>query len=247
MPNGTTRYSMSARHGRTRLLGLVLAVSALGFAPTPAWSNGGAEVVHTIDFTGQPNGEARNWLTDQGFQLRMSAEDLSPRFTDRGLVVSTDGAMAGLFAKELRLTDADRVRVTWGVDRYPEGANWEKGTYRVPIAIMVSFGDKEIASGSLFVPNVPYFISLFLSKNAEPGKAYTANYYLKGGRYFCDPCKPPAGETVTTTFDLTETFKRTFDQKEVPPITGFSFQMNTKDTRGGAQAFIERVEFLGPS
>ncbi len=245
MPKATTRYRFREHHGRMGLLALALAVSALGLVPVPAWSNGGAEVVHSIDFTGQPEGEARTWLREQGFELRMSANELSPRFSDRGLVLSTEDAITGLFAKELRLTGADRVRVTWGVDRYPEGANWEKGTYRVPVAIMIAFGKKEIASGSLFVPNVPYFISLFLSKNAEPGKGYTANYYHKGGRYFCAPCSPPAGEAVTTTFDMSETFKRTFDKKQVPPITGFSFQMNTKNTRGGAKAFIERVEFLG--
>ncbi len=246
MLGGSITRTPRRRCGIVRRLGPVLAALALSFAPWPAWSNGGA-AVHTIDFTEPAKGAAGGWLREQGFQLRMSAQDLSPRFTERGLVISTERAITGLFAKELRLTGAERVRVTWGVDRYPEGANWEEGIYRVPIAIMISFGEKEIASGSLFVPNVPYFISLFLSKNAEPGKAYTANYYHKGGRYFCEPCSPPAGEAVTATFDLSETFKRTFDQEEVPPITGFSFQMNTKDTRGGAQAFIERVEFLGPS
>lgn len=214
-------------------------------AASPAWSGGEDEALHTIDFTAPPDGEAMPWLRDH-FELRRSAEDLSAQFTDRGLVLSTEDNIAGLFARELDLSGAERVRVTWGVDRYPEGANWETGTYRVPIAIMISFGDKDIGSGSLFVPNTPYFISLFLSENAEPGKAYTANYYHKGGRYFCDPCNPPAGERVTTTFNLTETFKRTFDKQAVPPITGFSFQMNTEDTTGGARAFIERVEFLRP-
>jgi len=245
MPHSSISQPPRPRHRCARRLAGAATALALVLAPGPVSSNGDAGVVHAIDFTGPPQGDAGAWLRDQGFELRMSADELSPRFTDRGLMLSTDDAITGLFAQELRLTGAERVRATWGVERYPEGANWEQGTYRVPIAIMISFGEQKISSGSLFVPNVPYFISLFLSKNAKPGKAYTANYYHKGGRYFCDPCSPPAGETVTTTFDLTTTFKRTFDQTSVPPITGFSFQMNTKDTRGGARAFIERVEFLG--
>jgi len=49
---------------------------------------------------------------------------------------------------------------------------------------------------------------------------------------------------VTTEFDLAEAFLKEFDQAEVPPITGFSFQMNTEDTRGGARAYLAKVEFL---
>lgn len=202
------------------------------------------DVVHVIDFTGRPTGDAVGWLQDNGYELRMDAKALNPRFSEKGLVLSTDGREAGLFARELKLTEASRIRVTWGVERYPEGADWENGVYRVPIAVMISFGEKEIESGSWFVPDAPYFISLFLSKNAEPGKAYTANYYHEGGRYFCQPCTPPEGETVTTEFDLDNAIRNEFDQSEVPAITGFSFQMNTEDTRGGAKAYIKRVEFL---
>lgn len=243
MSTGSDMPALGEPFAPARLRGRFMAVMAAVLAASPAWSDGDG-VVHTIDFTEPPNGDATSWLREQDFELRRSAEDLSARFTDRGLVLSTGDDITGLFVKELQLTGAERVRVTWGVDRYPEGADWEDGTYRVPVAIMLSFGDKEIASGSLFVPDTPYFLSFFLSKNAEPDKAYTANYYHKGGRYFCDPCSPPPGERVTATFDFAETYKRTFDKEAVPPITGFSFQMNTADTTGGARAFIERVEFL---
>jgi hypothetical protein len=213
-----------------------------------AWADGEAEVVHQLDFTQPSSKDAVAWLREQGFELRMSARELSPRFTERGLVLSTEEAITGLFARELKLPAAERVRITWGVDRYPEGADWENGVYRVPIAVMISFGDEKISSGSLFVPNVPYFIGLFLSSQAKPGKAYTANHYHKGGRYLCKPCLTAPGETVTTTLDLDESFQRFFDgPKRTPPVSSVSFQMNTDDTRGGAQAFITSIEFLGSS
>lgn len=224
-------------------LSLALVLVSVTGGPVHA-SEAKTDAVHVIDFTGRPAGKASDWLRDQGYELELDADELEPRFTDRGLVLSTGGRKAGLIARNLKLRDAGRIRVTWGVERYPKGANWEKGVYRVPIAVMVSFGDEDIGSGSLFVPNAPYFISLFLSENAEPGKAYTANYYKKGGRYFCQPCTPPAGETVTSELDLDEAFRESFDKSEVPPITGFSFQMNTEDTKGGAEAYLQRVEFL---
>jgi len=227
-------------------IALILAAAATQAAPSSAGEDGstGSKVVYSIDFTGQPPGKAVDWLEQQGFALRLRAKALDPRFTEAGLMLSTDRRLAGLFARKLDLPRADRIRVVWGVERYPEGANWNEGVYRVPIAVMVSFGEEEIDSGSFFVPDAPYFISLFLGQNADPGKSYVANYYHKGGRYFCVPCSAPVGETVTTEFDLAEAFREEFDQTEVPPITSFSFQMNTEDTQGGARAFLSRVEFL---
>lgn len=220
------------------LIGSLLLADALPAADTEE------QVVHSVDFTEQPPGDAVPWLREKGYELHLDADAIEARFTGDGLVLETDERLAGLFVRALQPLDANRIRVVWGVERYPEGADWENGNYRVPIAVMVSFGDAEIASGSWFVPNAPYFISVFLSENAQPGKAYTANYYHKGGRYFCEPCAPPVGETVTTEFNLDEAFLRAFEPSEVPPITQLAFQMNTKDTRGGARAYLKRIEFL---
>ena len=225
---------------------MALAIVCLGCLAAPVSSFAGAdsEVVRVIDFTEKPQGSAVEWLQENGYELRLDAESLDPRFSEKGLVLSTDGRTTGLMERKIELSDVGHIRVTWGVEEYPKGADWEDQVYRVPIAIMISFGDKEIGSGSMFVPNAPYFISLFLSRNAEPGKAYTANYYEKGGRYYCQPCTPPEGKTVTTEFDLDSAFQKQFDKSEVPPITGFGIQMNTSDTRGGARAYLERVEFI---
>ncbi|WP_049780590.1 DUF3047 domain-containing protein [Nitrosococcus halophilus] len=203
-----------------------------------------SSAVHTVDFTEQPAGEAVTWLQNRGYELRLDAKALNPRFNENGLTLSTDGEEAGLFVRKMDVGGASRLRVDWGVERYPEGADWEGGVYRVPIAVMVSFGEEGIESGSFFVPDAPYFISVFLSENAQPGKVYTANYYQKGGRYLCRPCNPPPGKTVSTEIDLDETFRMVFVRSEVPPITSFSFQMNTEDTSGGARAYIKRIQFL---
>lgn len=202
------------------------------------------EVVYKIDFTQQSNGDATEWLKEQGFEFKRSAADLNPRFEDDRLVLETGGNEVGLFVRELDLARADRVRIQWGVDRYPQGANWEEGVYRVAMAAMISFGEEKIGSGSLFVPNAPYFIGLFLGEKAREDHAYTAQYYQKGGRYFCTPCQPATGETVTTEFNLDEAFQEQFDASSTPPISSFGFQMNTQDTQGGARSFLKTVEFI---
>lgn len=202
------------------------------------------EVVYKIDFTKQANGDATEWLKEQGFDFKRSAAELNPRFEDDRLVLETGGKEVGLFVRELELAEADRIRIHWGVDRYPQGADWAEGVYRVPVAAMISFGEKKIDSGSLFVPNAPYFIGLFLGEKEQEGYAYTAQYYQEGGRYFCTPCKPATGTTVTTEFNLNEAFQEQFDASSTPPISSFGFQMNTEDTQGGARSFLKTVEFI---
>lgn len=120
-----------------------------------------------------------------------------------------------------------------------------EGIYRVPIAVVISFGESKIDSGSFYIPDAPHFISLFLGEKEKSRRAYTGKYYKKGGRYFCEPCGVRPGGTVVTEFDLAEAFKFQFGQPEIPPVSSVGFQMNTEDTRGGARAFLKKVEFLG--
>lgn len=202
------------------------------------------EVIARIDFTHQPDGDATPWLKRQGFQFKLDAGKLNPHFENHRLVLETHGEKVGLIVRKLRLADAERIRITWGVERYPRGANWAKGVFRVPIAVMISFGEKEIDSGAFYIPDAPYFIGLFLGKKEQEGRAYTARYYHKGGRYFCTPCPAPAGETVTTEFNLDKAFQQQFGISPVPLVTSFGFQMNTEDTEGGARVFLKTVEFL---
>ena len=202
------------------------------------------KVIASFDFTQPSSTDATQWLKKQGFEFKLSAADINPHFQDNRLVLKTSGQYAGLIAKEVNIDSVDRVRITWGVNEYPEGANWAAGVYRVPIAVMMSFGDKTVDSGSLFVPDTPYFVGLFLGKNEQEGRAYKAEYYREGGRYFCQPCGPEPGKVVTTTFDFDKVLQENFEISSQLPVTSVGIQMNTTDTQGGARAFIEKIEFL---
>jgi len=203
-----------------------------------------AEVLYRLEFSSQPDGPASEWLKRQGFRFRLDADDLHPQFKNNRLVLQTTRKIGGLFELPLNLSNAKRLRIHWGVDRYPSGADWESGVTAVPIAVMTSFGTKKISSGSSIVPNAPYFIGLFLGKKEQASQVYTGNYYKKGGRYFCTPCGVPLGKVVVTEFDLEPAFRTQFGQAVVPPISRLGFQMNTKGTSGGAAAFLEKVEYL---
>lgn len=201
-------------------------------------------VIASFDFAQPSNADATEWLKNQGFEFKLSAADINPHFQNNRLVLETAGQYAGLIAKQVNVDSVDRVRITWGVSEYPEGANWAAGVYRVPIAVMLSFGDKTVDSGSFFIPDTPYFVGLFLGEHEQEGRAYKAEYYQKGGRYFCQPCGPEPGKVVTTVFDFDEVLQDNFGISSQLPVTSVGIQMNTTDTQGGAKAFIEKIEFL---
>jgi hypothetical protein len=83
-----------------------------------------------------------------------------------------------------------------------------------------------------------------LGEHEQEGRAYTARYYQKGGRYFCHPCGVPRGQTVITDFDLEKHFTEQFQQRVLPPVSSVGVQMNTMDTTGGARAFLMYIELL---
>ncbi len=203
-----------------------------------------SRVIYRVDFSSQPDGDAVAWLKRQGFEFHLKAHELAPRFEQGRLVLETATETAGGVVQTLHVPGVRRLRVRWGVDRYPQGADWAKGVYRVPIAVMVSFGEDKIASGSLFIPNAPYFLSVFLGAHEQEGRAYTARYYQQGGRYFCQPCRVPPGQTVTTDFDLAAHFTEQFQQTVLPSVSSVGIQMNTTDTTGGARAFLIHIELL---
>jgi hypothetical protein len=210
-----------------------------------------ADVVYALDFTNQQSGSALPWLQQQGFQFKLAFEALNPRFENGALVLSTERPQAGLcgrtFAEGEELQGVERLRVAWGVSKFPQGADWEHLINRTAIAVMVTFGHERISSGLPFgLFAAPYFISPFIGEKETADKIYTGRFWRKGGRYVCVKCPNP-GAAIITDLNVDRLFKSLFGKTVTPPVTAMAFQMNTKNTQGNAAAFIKRIEFLkGP-
>ena len=114
------------------------------------------------------------------------------------------------------------------------------------IGVMIFFGDEKLESGSVFIPDIPYFLALFLGEKERPGKAYLANYWQKGGRYFCISCNGNVGEFISE-MDIPNTFKDQFGFVP-PPITGIAIDAdatNTSSKNGRhSKAYIKKIELL---
>lgn len=226
------------------LLSLLLALPYTVNAVEP-----GGKVLYTIDFSQQPDGSAIDWLKQNEFILELDAEKLNPRFENHRLVISTEDSLAGIFGIKTdtkNISNVESVQIEWGVSKFPEGAEWEKGNNRVAVAMMIFFGTEKLSSGLPFgINSAPYFFSPFVSKADPPGKMYLGKLYKMGGRYFSIAPPESSSEIFITDFEVRQRFITIFEKKEVPAVSGVAFQMNTQDTQGGAVAAIRKVLFLG--
>lgn len=200
-------------------------------------------LLYKFDFGKFLDGDALKVLEKEGFVFYLDAKKLDLAFKKGRLELSTKKTRAGLFGIYLPhpLHNVTKVKIIWGVEHFPEGANWEKGKNRLALGAIIVLGTKEFPSGApkFIAPSAPYFIAPFIGEKEKKGKKYLGKLYKKGGRYYC--VSNDKG-LVTTELDLSKAFAENFDES-LPPVTAFGFQMNTKGTKGEAKAFIKSISF----
>jgi len=206
----------------------------------------GGKVLYTLDFSKQKDGDAKTWLKSKGFRFMLDANELSMKFQGGKLLIATSGEKSGMIGVKLPaggyLKNAGSVKIVWGVDKFPKGADWAKGNNRLAIGALITMGTEKLSSGlPLGINAAPAFFGPFIGQKERVGGRYLGMLYKEGGRYYC-VSNQNSGATVTTNFDIAEKYRKEF-RKPVPPVTAFAFQMNTKDTSGGAQAFIKSITF----
>jgi hypothetical protein len=209
-----------------------------------------SSAIQRFDFAGQPALGTYAWLEAGGFLLKHDAMD-----RDKILLSQSDGALHlqvvkpafGFIVHEQDVPDARRLRLHWGVSEYPEGASYEQGIDDEAVMLYVFFGHERLPSGSLLVPDSPYFIGFYL---CPPGvdvleKPYVGRHFKKTGRFVCVD-HAGAGRAVVTEIDLREEFRKSFGLAEVPSVSGISIEIDTTEAKndGKAAAFLSRIEFL---
>ena len=154
-----------------------------------------AENIYELDFT-TAKGDVKDWFKKINWEFREDVEEMNLRFEDGKLVIEPIrdelGVMMREFNKKNYLHGVTKIRIEWGVDQYPLGADWsgpadKKRNTREAISFMIFFGDTKLDSGLFLAPDLPYFISFFLGKDEKPDQVYLGNYWQEGGRYLCIP------------------------------------------------------------
>lgn len=202
-----------------------------------------------IDFSDYEGGSIEEWLESKGFELKEAAKnrrELDLDVDESALFLEAKKPSLALILREfVDPVKYSRIKIEWGVVKYPKGASYEGGVRNEALLVLVFFGDEKISSGHLAVPDSPYFIGLFLGRHDKLNQAYKGNYYHEGGRYV-SLGNPKPGETIISEFDLFDAFKRFFQKDEVPNISGVALEVDTtsSDDGGRAMAFIHGIEFL---
>ena len=217
-------------------------LSVLVLLAGPAVADG-----QTFDFSGYTGGPVLKWLQSQGYEAKQDAASTKVVYTidHADLNLEAKQKALALLLSEANLIGFTKVRIVWGVEQFPDGASYENGVRSDPAMFYLFFGDEKMSSGSMFVPDSPYFIGMFLCQSDPVGKAYKGRYFKAGGRYVCvDHVK--AGQTITSVFNFDDAFKKFFSQAQTPYVSGFGIGIDTDSAKGNgtASAFVQSIEFM---
>jgi hypothetical protein len=207
------------------------------------------KAAYRLDFSDYRGGPLETWLESKGFKFEEAAKNpdaLKLSVQDGGLIFEAKERLRGfLFKDSMEIKNFSKVRLEWGILKYPEGASYEKRIRNEALMVYVSFGHEKIPSGLLVLPDVPYFIGLFLCKNDKLHAPYIGKYYQEGGRFVCLAHAEPQ-QTIVSEFDLAAAFRTYFEKDEVPPISGINLGVDTSDAGDGgkAAAYLKSIEFI---
>jgi Protein of unknown function (DUF3047) len=216
---------------------------------TPPAGHGWQEVTRRIDFSDYAGGPIEEWLQAKGFRLEQGAEDpelLRLSVHEGALVLEAKGRVKGfLVNQDVQLEKFSKIRIHWGISKYPKDASYEKNVNNEALMVYIFFGRDKLPSGHVAIPALPYFIGLFLGQEELLNTPYLGRYFHKGGRFVCVG-NPTPNETVISEFDLIAAFQTYFEKGEVPMISGITLGIDTFSSgdEGKAVAYIHRIEFL---
>jgi hypothetical protein len=227
----------------------VLLCAAILWAMTNAANAAAPATGYVVDFTDYRAGSVDAWLRAKGFAFERDAKDnasIEYKADARGLEVSALRPAQGILIN--RMIDANAfssVEIEWGVAQHPQGASYEKKVNNEAIMVQVFFGTEKKPSGSMFAPDIPYFVGLLLCNGDRIGHPYSGRYYQEGGRYVCVDA-PAAGATVVSHFNLKQGARAAFGAAIAEAVSGYSIEVDTTGSagEGKSSAFIKRIRFV---
>lgn len=208
-------------------------------------------LVYVVRFSDYEEGPIDDWLAANGFRFERDArrrDRIDLDVDEDSLVLEAKRRAFGIMSNEsVNVPTFTAIEIDWGVTRFPAGVSYEQGVRNEPIMVIVFMGDERQPSGSLFIPDAPYFVGLFLCHGDDrTNHPYVGTYFEKSGRYVCTD-KPDEGEVVTSRFDLLEGYRTYFDveRDDDPAVSGLAVALDTsKAGEGGrSSAFIQEIRF----
>jgi len=233
------------------LLIILLMMFVMWFVPHAVVA-GSAKPAYVIRFSDYKSGSVDDWLQGKGFQFEQDARhrnDIDLSAGNNRLTIEAKRRVFGMMPNEtVNVREFTSVEIDWGVNKFPEGASYEQGVRNEAIIVFIFLGDERKPSGSLLIPDSPYFIGLFLCHGDDKvNHPYVGSYFKKSGRYVCID-RPAPGKMVTTRFNLLKAYRAYFDKEgdDDPAVSGLALGLDTKKAGHGgrASAFIREIRFF---
>lgn len=210
-----------------------------------------AKLAHIIRFNDYETGSEEDWLLGKGFQFKEDARRrnrIDLEVSNDSLIIEAKRRAFGIMPNEtVNVPEFTYVEIDWGINKFPAGASYEQGVRNEAIMLLIFMGDERQPSGSLFIPDSPYFVGLYLCHGDDRiNHPYVGSYYKQSGRYVCGD-RPAIGKMVTTRFNLLEAYRTYFDKErdDDPAISGLAIALDTKKAgdNGQSSAFIREIRF----
>jgi hypothetical protein len=202
-----------------------------------------------IDFTDYRSGPIEAWLQSKGFRLESDAKSrqkIRLVADGRGLLLEALTPARGfLISEAANAKPFSSVEIEWGVTQYPQGASYERHINNEAIMVYFFFGSQKRPSGSMFVPDLPYFIGLFLCNGDRVGFPYAGRHHTESGRFVCLDGSAKRDPLVSR-FDLKQGFRAMFGGDIATGVSGYSVGVDTTSSggQGRSSALIKRIRFL---
>ncbi len=223
--------------------------AGIGTGAQPQAGSSSDKVTFVMDFSDYAQGPIEVWLRAKGFRFAHGARDpelLEFSFRDGALHVEAKGHVRGFLVNEAVTVERfSSIRLHWGIIKYPANASYERGIHNEALMVYVLFGQEKLPSGQIGIPDLPYFIGLFLGETEKINTPYMGKYFQEGGR-FVSVGNPPPHQTIMSEFDLIAAFHTYFGKADVPMISGIGLGVDTSASAGDgkAAAYLHRIEFL---
>ena len=213
------------------------------FFALPAFSSGNS--ISVIDFGNVKTNDTEKWLKSNGYEFEFNTEEMNPKFENGRLNIVPDQDVFGLMILRIDIPEAKRVRIYWGANAFHEEGDYSKEIRREVISVAISFGKETLPSGSIFIPDVPYFINIVFGRYEDPEKQYLGSYHKQGGRVICPSCGlAEPNKEIVTEVDLERQFAKGFPGVPMPAVSSISIATDTRDSNFRYRAFIRKIEFL---
>ena len=217
-----------------------------------------------FDLSFADSGPSTNPLVEKGFCPIIHQGRVIFRVDSGNLCMTAGPGSRMLYSLAINPVHAGRIRIAWGVHRFPQGVDWDNGpTKREPLGVAISFGDKmapKCSDATSIVGIImralsrlqrmidpPQTVVIFLGRTRWHNRMLEGNLYRKQIRYLCqDFQQPDSAGCLISEFSIDTLYQRAFKvpYRQTPRINAVSLETDLDGLVDSSSVFLKAIELL---